>query len=824
MKPIAVTKHANTHEQAILGAIDKLKTSFIKMNIPSMPQTTLNQNLENKKSTFSLEEALIASEIRYRRLFESAKDGILILDAETGMIIDVNPFLIKLLGYSKESFIEKTIWEIGFLKDIIDNKDKFLELQLDKYVRYEDLPLKTATGRKINVEFVSNVYAEGRKKVIQCNIRDITDRKRTEEVLLQKTALLEAQINSSIDGIIIVDDQGKKILQNQRAIDLWKIPQHIAEDEDDSLQVQHVKIMTKNHEKIVNKIADLYEHPDISSSDDVELVDGTVLERYSAPVRDKDGQNFGRIWIFHDITERKRDELELIKAKEEAKATEIQLVSILENSPTGFSINSISTGKMKYVNKAFCEIYHIPPVLCQNVESFVEYVYADKIELGNRILDDTKSGDPERMKWDLIPVTDKTTKKVHFVSAVNIILKDQDLMISSVWDITSQVENEEKLIAALNKATESDRLKSAFLANMSHEIRTPMNGILGFAGLLKEPDLTGEEQQEYIKVIEKSGARMLNIISEIIDISKIESGQIEVIYKDTNINKLIENTYNLLKLDADDKGIKLSFKNSLATNETILKTDNEKLYSILTNLVKNAIKYTDKGSVEFGFEEAGRFIKFYVKDTGIGIPSEKQEAIFERFIQTDIVDIQARQGAGLGLSIAKAFVELLGGKIGVESEKGKGSLFYFTLPIDQAPKQPHGVGQIVPPEVATNKIHDLKILIAEDDEASEILQSIMIDEFSKEILKAKTGNEAVALCRSNPDIDLILMDIQMPGLNGYEATRQIRQFNKEVIIFAQTAFGLVGDREKSIEAGCNDYISKPIGKVKLQALIQMYFE
>jgi PAS domain S-box-containing protein len=295
------------------------------MNIPSMPQTTMNQNLENKKSTSSLEEALIASEIRYRRLFESAKDGILILDAETGMIIDVNPFLIKLLGYSKESFIEKTIWEIGFLKDIIDNKDKFLELQLDKYVRYEDLPLETATGRKINVEFVSNIYAEGRKKVIQCNIRDITDRKRTEEVLRQKTALLEAQINSSIDGIIIVDNQGKKILQNQRAIDLWKIPQHIADDEDDSLQVQHVKTMTKNPEKLVKKIKELYEHPDISRSDDVELVDGTVLERYSAPVIDKEGRNFGRIWIFHDITERKRDELELIKAKEEAKAAEIQL-------------------------------------------------------------------------------------------------------------------------------------------------------------------------------------------------------------------------------------------------------------------------------------------------------------------------------------------------------------------------------------------------------------------------------------------------------------------------------------------------------------------
>jgi len=541
-------------------------------------------------------------------------------------------------------------------------------------------------------------------------------------------------------------------------------------------------------------------------------------------INDKNGKPLGLIGVASDITEQKRIENELIKAKEKAEATEIQLLSILENSPTGFAINTISTGKVRYVNKTFSNIYHIPHEICQNVESFFEYVYGDQMALGNKILDDSKSGDPERMKWDIIPVTDKTTKKVHFVSAANIILKDQDLMISSVWDITSQVENEEKLVAALNKATESDRLKSAFLANMSHEIRTPMNGILGFAGLLKEPGLTGEKQQEYIKIIEKSGARMLNIISEIMDISRIESGQMEVIYKETNINKLIESTFNLLKLDADFKRINLSFKNSLPAKETIIKTDSEKLYSILTNLVKNAVKYTDKGSVEFGFKNLGNYLEFYVKDTGIGIPSEKQEVIFERFIQADIADLKARQGAGLGLSIAKAFVEMLGGKIWVESEEGLGSTFYFTLPFDHEPEEPDSVSQVVPPEGAINKIDNLKILIAEDDETSEMLISITISEFSKEIIKARTGSEAVEICRSNPDIDLILMDIRMPDLNGYKATRQIRQFNKDVIIIAQTAFGLVGDREKAIKSGCNDYISKPIAKDKLLTLIQKYFK
>jgi signal transduction histidine kinase len=225
-------------------------------------------------------------------------------------------------------------------------------------------------------------------------------------------------------------------------------------------------------------------------------------------------------------------------------------------------------------------------------------------------------------------------------------------------DISEKKQLIHELIEAKEKAEESDRLKSAFLTNMSHEIRTPMNGILGFAGLLEDPALTGDEQREYISIIEKSGARMLNIINEIVDISRIESGLIEVNIQKSNINEQIEFVYDLLKLDAEEKGIGLSFKNALPTIEALINTDREKLYAILTNLVKNAIKYTDKGSVEFGYSVEtvhasslhAPSLQFYVKDTGIGIPADRQKAIFERFIQADIVDVEARQGAGLGLS------------------------------------------------------------------------------------------------------------------------------------------------------------------------------
>jgi CheY-like chemotaxis protein len=363
---------------------------------------------------------------------------------------------------------------------------------------------------------------------------------------------------------------------------------------------------------------------------------------------------------------------------------------------------------------------------------------------------------------------------------------------------------------------------------MSHEIRTPMNGILGFSNLLKEPGLTGEEQQEYIEIIEKSGERMLNIISEIVDISRIESGETVTRFEKTNINEQIENVYKLVKSDAENKGINLSFKNSLPDKEAFTITDQDKLYVILTNLLKNAIKYTDKGSIEFGYEivETRHVLslwQFYVKDMGIGIPKNRQEFIFERFNQADIADVQARQGAGLGLSIAKAYVEMLGGRIWVESEVEKGSVFYFTLPYNAKPEEKAVVENVVSETAGENLIKDLKILIAEDDEPSERLISIIVNEFSKEVIKVKTGIEAVETCRNNPDLDLILMDIQMPDLNGHEATLQIRQFNKGVVIIAQTAFGLYGDREKAIESGCNDYISKPINKAELLKLILKYF-
>lgn len=393
----------------------------------------------------------------------------------------------------------------------------------------------------------------------------------------------------------------------------------------------------------------------------------------------------------------------------------------------------------------------------------------------------------------------------------------------------AEQDNAEKaLIQAKEKAEESDRLKSAFLANISHEIRTPMNVVLGFAELLKEPNLTYEEQQEYVNLIAKGGTRMLNITNDVIDISKIESGQMNICMTNCNINDEIKDLYFLFKPEVEGKGLKFSFTISLNSDDVIIKTDCEKVNAILTNLVKNAIKFTNEGSIEFGYTKKGVFLEFFVKDTGVGISDKLKKVVFERFRQGSESLTRNYEGAGLGLSISKSYVEMLGGKIWADDNLDRqrilnGAIMYFTIPYISEDSEMHDANNFVSKDEWEYKAKNLKILISEDDETSAILITKMIHVLTKDIIITRTGIEAVEACRSDPTIDLVLMDIQMPLMDGYEATAQIRQFNTQLVIIAQTAFALFGEKEKAIKAGCNDYISKPIRKDELLAIIKKYF-
>ncbi len=402
-----------------------------------------------------------------------------------------------------------------------------------------------------------------------------------------------------------------------------------------------------------------------------------------------------------------------------------------------------------------------------------------------------------------------------------------DATIISSFDISIRKNAEKKLIRAKEEAEKNEQLKSSFLANMSHEIRTPMNGILGFADLLKTPNLTPEKQLQYVKIIEKSGERMLNLINDIIDISKIEANLMKTKFSKININEQLDYIHSFFMPEATAKGLILTVEKGLHSNDCFLFTDKEKFGAILLNLVKNAIKYTDEGSVNVGYQlienDTEPKIHFYIKDTGIGIPKDRLDAIFERFIQADLNDRMARQGAGLGLSICKAYIEMMNGTINVSSTLNTGSTFSFYLPFNSIE---NNINLNLLETIDTSKIQKLKLkaLIVEDDDISKLLIKNYISPYCYEILEASNGKEAIDLCLTNNAIDFILMDVKMPIMSGLDATKEIRKFNKKVLIIAQTAYSLVGDKEKILEAGCNDYISKPIIQNQLDELLLKYFK
>jgi PAS domain S-box-containing protein len=385
-------------------------------------------------------------------------------------------------------------------------------------------------------------------------------------------------------------------------------------------------------------------------------------------------------------------------------------------------------------------------------------------------------------------------------------------------DITDQKKMLTDLIAAKEKAEESDRLKTAFLANISHEIRTPMNGILGFSELLKEPQLSGEEMIEYIDLIHQSGLRMLNLINDLIDISRIDAQETKLQITETPLNELLHNLHAFFKPEAEAKGLRLTCTTGLSDIESIIKTDSIKLNQILTNLIKNALKFTHKGGIDFGYTKGHGKLEFYVIDSGIGIPADMKDKIFERFLQVDNTLTRGYEGAGLGLSITKAFIEMLGGTIRVESIDGEGSKFFFTL--DYIPAVSPETSQ--PPDTREKPafvVPDLTILVAEDDEVSTLLLKKNLKGENITVLYAVNGEQAVDIVRHHPEINLVLMDIKMPLMNGYEATKLIKQLRPHLPVIAQTAFTSKEDRQKAKEAGCNSFITKPINKIELLELM-----
>ncbi len=387
-------------------------------------------------------------------------------------------------------------------------------------------------------------------------------------------------------------------------------------------------------------------------------------------------------------------------------------------------------------------------------------------------------------------------------------------------------ENQQKTIElekAKIKAEEGEKLKSAFLMNLSHEVRTPMNAIIGFSDLLLNPNLTQEEKAEYIKIIHQSGKNLIEIIDDLVEMSKIEINSIEPNIYAVNIDTIVQSVFDSIVITNKNPKIEIKLIKPKKELKKDIRTDGVKINQILINLLNNAIKFTDEGYVilDYDVDEIKKEIVFTVKDSGIGIPEEYQEKIFKRFNKIGNTKISANEGLGLGLAIAKAYVKMLGGNITLTSQPGVGSVFSFNIPLHYEDLKRQTI--LEGSKINYSQGEEELILVAEDDNINFALIKKILNSANYNVIRACDGVEAIKIAQENEEIDLILMDIKMPNLNGYEAYIKIREFNSQIPIIAQTSYSFPEEIERIKQIGFSDFISKPLNKEKLLELVGKYF-
>lgn len=751
------------------------------------------------------------SESKFRAVFENIAQGVVIQD-NTGAIISANRSAEEILDYKLVEL--KDLKSISEIWDIVhedgqpmapEDNPPLVALRTGETISNAIFGIRKWNAENYHWVSVNSTpqFRTGENVPFQVitTFDDFTYRKNTELELQKKNEFLAAIFDSVNDAIFVVDADSFRLLDvNAKTCEMYGysrqafINNEIADLSAETTE-ESKKIMSSKFSLARKGYPQLFEWRAKNKAGNLLWVEINV--RFAAIGADN------RFFITaRDITERKKTEGALFESEKYSE-------ELFNKSPISIQVYD-KEGWLLDANHAWEKLWQLKreELICKynllkdkqiisgaTIDSFLKAFSGEIVFIDDMVYDPLLSGFDGKTRWLNIVLFPIKTQD----GAFRVVIMQQD--------VTAIKDYEAELIQAKNKAEESDRLKSAFLANMSHEIRTPLNGIVGFTDLLSASGVSDEDKKDYVDVIKQSSNRLMRIVNDLIDVSKIETGQMEINLDSFNINFLLNDLYDFHSPLIAAKGLEMEIINAFDDKDAMLFTDEQKLHQILMNLINNAIKYTQKGTIQVGYTADGNFIKFFVRDTGKGIATESQKLIFEGFRQEDQSLSRQFEGAGLGLTISKGYVEILGGTIGVESSVNEGAKFFFTIPRITTDNSKNYEKM---PEfgITTNKS---TILIAEDDDVSFNFISKAIQVSTKfKTIRAFNGREAIDTVLATDDICLIFMDIRMPVLDGYSAARQIKAFAPDIPIVALTAFALEGDSAKTYESGCDYYIPKPV--------------
>jgi len=850
-------------------------TYFIGLNwedkplcsIAMLSQNKLTEDETNFIEKFSLlitaalhrinkEEYIVRQEKEFRTFFNAVPIGLYRTTIE-GKVLMANEATVNMLGHeNNQEVINRERAQEGYESSF--PREKFIQI-LEKQGKINGLETKWTRkdGSKIyvreNARAVKDEY--GNIQYLEGTIEDITFRREAEEKLRQAKEFNEMTFEVSPSAMFTVDTAQNIKSWNKRAYELTGYT-------DEEVVGKKCSFFTKDTCGVQCGIfSNAEKSPILNITCHIQRKDGEIrqIRKNAGLLMDNDNNIIGAIESFEDVTKQIRQQAELERAH--------RSMAFLMESATNF-LTMQDKGKLYYhIGKELSEIVPESIIIInrynpEKMQLETQHVRGleGKLEKISKLLgydleknsypiepnDIARFNERQLFEYDDKEILKenrffknslyKMMKKMlgihkvyfiglyyqhNFLGNIAILTKNNkeienyNLIKAFIFQASVAIDRalmEGKLMEAKEKAEESTRLKSAFLANMSHEIRTPMNGILGFTEMLKTRTLSTEKQQYYLDIIHTNGTFLLKLINDILDISKIQSGQLELNHEHVNVNKLLAEQYSFFKLNIEKSGkaISLKYHSDFKDHEMPVYTDPFRLQQILTNLLGNAFKFTESGKIEFGARKiSGKNVEFFISDTGIGMSKETVEKIFERFNQGDSSISRKYGGSGLGLAISQGLLEIMGGKIRVNSTEQRGSEFSFQIPLAKQKK----LYPIINDKQATltNTIREnLTILIAEDDPSSSFYLQEILSAYKINVLIAINGFEAVDLVEKNHDISLVLMDINMPGMDGIEATKHIGKLKPELPIIAQTANAMSGDKRKYLEAGCLDYIPKPI--------------